>query len=174
MIKKKAKPKKANRTVKAKKAKKGQKAKKVVKVKGPKIIGKIDHFFGKINVAALRLKSPLKVGDYIHIKGATTDFVQRVDSMQINHHDVEKAPKGKDVGFRVRSRVRMGDSIYVASQDEIRMSRPQQLPTFPVMTSYRPEKLAVRLQARPQPMAKPTPPPPQKKSGYSEIKFLGF
>ena len=54
-------------------------------VEGKKEIGKVDHFFSNISVAVIELTGALKVGDEIHIKGATTDFTQKVDSMQIEH-----------------------------------------------------------------------------------------
>jgi hypothetical protein len=52
-------------------------------------VGKITHFFSKINVGVLELtKGDLKIGDTIHIKGHTTDFFQKVESMQVLHQPV--------------------------------------------------------------------------------------
>ena len=89
------------------------------KAKGPKVIGRIEHFFGKISVAALKLKSPLKVGDVIHIKGHTTGFTQKIDSMQIEHRDVAAAKKGQDVGFKVRDKVREGDTVFLGPEEKV-------------------------------------------------------
>ncbi|OGQ34286.1 MAG: translation elongation factor-like protein [Deltaproteobacteria bacterium RIFCSPHIGHO2_12_FULL_43_9] len=72
----------------------------------------IEHFFGEINVAAIKLRKPLKVGDKIHIKGHTTDFSQTVDSMQIEHQSVTDAPSGSDIGIKVTDRVREHDIVY--------------------------------------------------------------
>ena len=54
-------------------------------------IGEVKDFFARVNVAAIELSDDLKVGDKIHFKGHTTDFVQKVDSMQIDRNDVREA-----------------------------------------------------------------------------------
>jgi len=59
-----------------------------------KLIGRITHYFTNIGVAVVELTDgKLSVGDKIHIKGATSDFEQMIDSMQIEHESVEKAKK---------------------------------------------------------------------------------
>jgi putative protease len=75
-------------------------------------IGRITHFFSKISVAVIELRKPLKVGDTIAIKGPTTDFEQPVDSMQIEHENVQKAEAGQSIGLRVAQRVRETDIVY--------------------------------------------------------------
>jgi putative protease len=74
--------------------------------------GRITHFFSKISVAVIELKAPLKVGDTIVVKGPTTDFEQVVDSMQIEHENVQKAEAGQSIGLRVVERVRETDVVY--------------------------------------------------------------
>jgi len=51
------------------------------------LVGKVTHYFGKIEVGIIELSKELKVGDTIHIKGSTTDFEQKVESMQIEHEN---------------------------------------------------------------------------------------
>jgi translation elongation factor EF-1alpha len=75
-------------------------------------IGRITHFFSKINVAVIELKAPLNVGDTIAIKGPNTDFEQVVDSMQIEHENVQHAEKGQSIGLKVTQRVRETDAVY--------------------------------------------------------------
>jgi len=75
-------------------------------------IGHITHFFPKIFVAVIELEKPLKVGDTIAVKGPTTDFEQKVDSMQIEHKNVEKAEAGQSIGLKVAERVRETDVVY--------------------------------------------------------------
>jgi putative protease len=75
-------------------------------------IGHISHFFSKINVAVIELKKPLKIGDTIVVKGPTTDFEQKVDSMQIEHKNVPKAEAGQSIGLKVTERVREKDTVY--------------------------------------------------------------
>lgn len=75
-------------------------------------IGRITHFFSKINVAVIELKAPLKVGDTIVIKGPTTDSQQVVDSMQIEHQNVQAALAGQSIGMKVAQRVRETDAVF--------------------------------------------------------------
>jgi len=75
-------------------------------------VGEITHFFDKISVAVVRASKEIKVGDKIHIKGATTDFEQNVDSLQINHQNVDSIKKGEEAGMKVNEKVREKDKIY--------------------------------------------------------------
>ena len=81
-------------------------------------IGKITHFFSKINVGVLELvKGELRIGDTIHIKGHTTDFYQKVESMQVEHAPIESAEKGMEVGLKVEASVRQGDLVLKVTED---------------------------------------------------------
>ena len=84
---------------------------------GKKPIGKITRFFNKINVAVVSLSAGMKVGDRILIEGATTSFEQTVDSMQVEHENIEAAKKGDMVGLKVKDKVREGDSVYLVTED---------------------------------------------------------
>ena len=77
-----------------------------------KLIGRVNHWFGKIGVAGIELTDKLAVGDHIHLLGHTTDFDQDVTSMQIMHQDVAAAGPGDDVGIKVQFRARVGDRVY--------------------------------------------------------------
>lgn len=76
------------------------------------LIGKVTHYFPHVPAAVLRLEAELKVGDTIHIAGHTTDFVQVVESMQIEHEPVESAGPGDDVALQVIDRVREDDQVF--------------------------------------------------------------
>ena len=78
-----------------------------------KEIGTISSYFSHVNVAAIKLSDTLKVGDKIHIKGHTTDFEKKVDSMQIEKKDVKKAKKGDHIGIRVSEKVRPNDKVFL-------------------------------------------------------------
>jgi len=81
-------------------------------------IGRVTHYFTKIGVAAIDIKQgELKVGDTIHIKGHTTDFYQKIDSMQIEHQPVEKAQAGQSVGIKVSEQVRENDIVYRVTEE---------------------------------------------------------
>lgn len=76
-------------------------------------IGHVSHYFGKIQVAAIELTDgDLSVGETIHIKGHTSDFTQKVDSLQIDKVEVPKADKGKGIGIRVVEHARVGDEVF--------------------------------------------------------------
>lgn len=75
-------------------------------------VGKVTHFFSKINVAVIDLTAPVSVGDTIRIQGPTTNFEQKVDSMQIEHENVQVAKKGQSIGLKVKDRVRERDTVY--------------------------------------------------------------
>ncbi|MBI2113039.1 MAG: hypothetical protein HYT50_00455 [Candidatus Wildermuthbacteria bacterium] len=76
------------------------------------MVGKVDHYFDKIKVAALRLKDSLKVGDTVRIEGGTLSFTQEIASLQIDHEQVKTAKKGSEVGFKVKKKVREGYRIF--------------------------------------------------------------
>ncbi|MEM2917269.1 MAG: translation elongation factor-like protein [Candidatus Bathyarchaeia archaeon] len=75
-------------------------------------VGKVTHFFTKISVAIVELTGTLSIGDKILIKGPTTNLEQTVDSMQIEHKNVQTAKKGDSIGLKVNERVREGDIVY--------------------------------------------------------------
>jgi putative protease len=77
-----------------------------------KEVGKVMDYFAKIGVAGITLSGKLKVGEKIHIKGHTTDLEQTVDSMQVEHDQVEEAGKGDQIGIKVKDRCRAGDLVY--------------------------------------------------------------
>ena len=76
-------------------------------------IGIVEHFFTNVNVAAINITDgELKIGDTIHFVGATTDFKQKIDSMQIDKEPVEIVKTGDDVGIKVNESVREHDIVY--------------------------------------------------------------
>jgi len=77
-----------------------------------KLIGKITHYFGNISVGIIELTNGLKAGDKIHIRGSGTDFEQTVDSMQIEHENVQTAKSGDAVGIKVVQKVKENDEVY--------------------------------------------------------------
>ncbi len=74
--------------------------------------GEVSHYYTSIGVAVVELTAALKVGDKITVKGATSNFTQLVESMQIEYKPVEEAVPGDSVGLKVQDRVRKGDEVY--------------------------------------------------------------
>jgi putative protease len=76
------------------------------------LIGEVSHWFDNINVAGIRLSGDLNVGDHVHIVGHTTDLEQEITSMQLDNEDVSEASAGDEIGVKLTSRARPGDSVY--------------------------------------------------------------
>ena len=77
-----------------------------------KLVGKVTHYYNKIGVAVVELEDSLKIGDEISIEGKTTNFRQKVESMQIEHNPIQEAKAGDVIGLKVIDRVREGDLVY--------------------------------------------------------------
>ena len=75
-------------------------------------VGKVLHFFGRINVAIIEVTDTISVGNKIAIKGPTTDIEQAVDSMEIEHIKVNQATTGQTIGMKVIDQVRENDTVY--------------------------------------------------------------
>jgi len=75
-------------------------------------VGQVIHYYPKIGVAVIRLSGSLSMGDKIHIKGKTTNIEQKVESMQIEHKNVENAIAGQSIGLKVKDKVREDDVVY--------------------------------------------------------------
>lgn len=83
------------------------------KIKQPKPIGEVTHFFSDIKVAVIKLNAPLKIGEKIRIVGGEdTDFDQEVKSMQIDHEAVKTGKKGNSVGMKISKKVREGYKVF--------------------------------------------------------------
>jgi len=75
-------------------------------------VGKITHYFGNIGVAVIGIEDEaLTVGDTIKITGSN-EFEQAVESMQVNHENIDVAEKGTEVGMKMTEKVKKGDEIY--------------------------------------------------------------
>jgi translation initiation factor IF-2 len=76
-------------------------------------VGTVFTYFSKVGVAGVKLTDgSLSIGDKISIEGATTNFEQTLDSMQIDRADIETAEAGQDIGIKVSDRVRPNDLVY--------------------------------------------------------------
>ncbi len=82
-----------------------------------KLIGEVSHWFGKPSVAGIELTDELKVGDTIHIQGHTSEFTHLVESMQIEHENVDTAGAGDSIGIKVAERARQHDKVYLVTDD---------------------------------------------------------
>ena len=82
-------------------------------------IGKVTHYYNHINVAVLSLTDTLKLGDKIHIKGHTTDLIERVGSMEVEHHSVDWVKPGDNVAIKVNEPVHEHDTVYLVVEETL-------------------------------------------------------
>ncbi len=81
-------------------------------------IGTVTHYFGHINVAAMKITDgELRVGDTIHIKGHTSDFTLTVDSIEKEHESIDVARPGDVVGLKVNEHAREHDEVLKVTSD---------------------------------------------------------
>jgi len=74
--------------------------------------GKVLNYYRALGVASIEITDSLAIGDMIQIKGRTTNFDQKVESMQLQHRSVTEAGKGQVIGLKVIDFVRKNDVIY--------------------------------------------------------------
>ena len=80
-------------------------------------IGVVTHYYSHLSVATLRLESgTLRVGDVIHIRGHTTDFSQKVESLELNHAPTNEVGTNDDFGLKVVGHAREHDVVYKVRQ----------------------------------------------------------
>ena len=74
----------------------------------------VTHYYTHLAVAVVELDpgATLHEGELIHIKGHTSDFTQRVESMEIDHVHVNEARVGQSFGLKVREHAREHDVVY--------------------------------------------------------------
>ena len=81
------------------------------------LIGVVTHYFPKVKAGVIQIKKgTLNLSDTLHIKGHTTDFKQKVSSIQIENKPIKIAKKGQEIGLRVKSKVRHNDLVYKLKQ----------------------------------------------------------
>ena len=78
-----------------------------------KPVGEVTHFYGNLGVAIVKFNQDMSAGVNLEFQGATTDFSQNLESMQFDHKPVMQAPKGKEIGIKVKNKVREGDKVYL-------------------------------------------------------------
>ena len=79
-----------------------------------KQLGKVVHYFDKINVAVVQLTGKLKVGDTVKFKHGVKEFEQMVGSMQVNHVQVQSAKAGEEVAIYTEHEANRGTLLLKA------------------------------------------------------------
>jgi hypothetical protein len=77
-------------------------------------IGVMTHYYSHLSVVAMHLEpgTTLRVGDVIHIRGHTTDFTQKVESLEVNHAPATEVGLNDDFGLKVVEHAREHDIVY--------------------------------------------------------------
>ena len=77
-------------------------------------IGVVTHYYSHLSVVGLKLEpgTTLRVGDQIHIRGHTTDFTQKVESLEVDHAPVSEVGPDDDFGLKVVEHAREHDTVY--------------------------------------------------------------
>ena len=77
-------------------------------------IGVVTHYYSHLSVAIMRLEpsTTLHVGDVIHIHGHTTDFTQKVESLEVDHASVTEVGPNDDFGLKVIEHAREHDAVF--------------------------------------------------------------
>ncbi|MEE2679540.1 MAG: translation elongation factor-like protein [Myxococcota bacterium] len=79
-------------------------------------VGRVTHYWDHVSAAGVEIeRGELQVGDTIHVRGHTTDYYQRIDTLQRNRTPVQRAGVGEEIAVHVSQRVRDGDSVYKIS-----------------------------------------------------------
>lgn len=82
--------------------------------KKEKEIGKVVHWYGKINVAVVKLAAGLKVGDTIKVRHGETEFEETVSSMQLDHEAVKAGKKGQEIAIQLSQEAKDGSLVFKA------------------------------------------------------------
>jgi hypothetical protein len=75
-------------------------------------IGQVTHYYNRLGVAVLELDDQLRLGEIVLILGHTTELIQEVTSLEVNHHKLQSVGPGQEVALQVSEAVRAGDLVY--------------------------------------------------------------
>lgn len=77
------------------------------------LVGKVIHYYDKIGVAVVKLSKALKVGDKIKVVHGETSFEQTIESMQLEHAQIEAGKKGQEVAVKIDKEAKSGSAVYL-------------------------------------------------------------
>lgn len=76
-------------------------------------LGTVTHYYDKINVAVVELEGSLKTGDRIKfVRGGEDLFDQSVESMQVEHEEINEAKSGDIIGLKTENAVKEGAEVF--------------------------------------------------------------
>jgi hypothetical protein len=77
-------------------------------------VGVVTHYYSHLSVVVMKLEpgATLRVGERIHIWGHTTDFTQKVESLEVDHAPVAEVGARDDFGLKVIAHAREHDIVF--------------------------------------------------------------
>ena len=78
------------------------------------LVGRVVHFYDKIGVAVIKLEKPLKVGNNVKFVHGENEFTQTIESIQLEHTQVESGKKGQEIAVKVDKEAKSGTQVYLA------------------------------------------------------------
>lgn len=80
-----------------------------------KKVGEVSHYYNHLGVAIIEVESSFVVGDTLKfVRHGTGEelFQQKIDSIQVEHQQVDKAKKGMSIGVKVDKPVHQGNEVF--------------------------------------------------------------
>jgi translation elongation factor EF-1alpha len=77
------------------------------------LVGKVIHYYDKIGVAVVRLGKALKVGDKVKFVHGESEFEQVVESIQLEHEQVQAGKKGQEIAIKVDKETKTGTEVHL-------------------------------------------------------------
>lgn len=77
-----------------------------------KEIGTVTHYYDKIGVLVVKLTDKIAVGDKIKVKRGDQEFEETIESMQVEHENIDKAKKGDEIAIKVGTPTKEGAIVY--------------------------------------------------------------
>lgn len=79
-----------------------------------KELGRVSHWYDKINVAVVKLAGTLKKGDRLKFKHGEEEFEEEIGSLQIDHKEVVAGKKGDEIAMKLSHKAKEGTTVYEA------------------------------------------------------------
>lgn len=79
-------------------------------------VGTVTHFYDKLSVVVIEVKNqPIRRGDHLLFQTKTHEFMQTVESMQLEHQKIEEAFPGTVVAIQTDQPVEVGANVYLTT-----------------------------------------------------------
>lgn len=82
------------------------------------IVGKVRHYYTRLGVVIVALRSRIKIGDTVQIIGCNSDYTHKINCIEKDHVNVQSAQGGDDVAIRFSGRIKEHDVIYKILTEE--------------------------------------------------------